>query len=158
MSVVRNRIVHQEVIELDISPAQVREFIMTPERILDYYPGALEGGVIEQGSSFFCWGKSGVSLLELMHAESSEQLLVVKVTTATRLSPPFTESRIKASTFFTMIEDWEIMATPTGSRLTKTWRDIRKARFKFLPMALIVRLSARKESATLKRAWNRYKH
>ncbi len=34
--------VHREVMELRATPAQVREFIMTPERILDYYPAPLD--------------------------------------------------------------------------------------------------------------------
>ena len=38
--------VHREVMELEASPARVHEFVMTPERILDYYPAPLEGGVL----------------------------------------------------------------------------------------------------------------
>lgn len=151
-----NKIVHQEVIDLDISPAQVREFIMTPERILDYYPAAIEGGVIEPGASLYCRGKSGVSLLEIVAAESSDSLRVVKVTTATGIDAPFTEQKIKAATFFTMMEDWQLEQTPQGCRLTKTWRDINKKKLKLLPMGMIVRASAKKESDTLKAAWDKF--
>lgn len=147
--------VHKEVIDLQASPDQVREFIMTPDRILDYYPAPIDGGIIEQGASIYCRGKFGISLLELIPSESSDQLLVVKVTTATNIKPPFTEERIKSSTFFTMIEDWAIMKTTQGTRLTKTWRDIKKEKFKFLPMGLIVRKSAREETEKLKSAWNK---
>jgi glyoxylase-like metal-dependent hydrolase (beta-lactamase superfamily II) len=43
MSLATGSIVHREVIELDASPAQVRRFIMTPQRILDYYPSPVHG-------------------------------------------------------------------------------------------------------------------
>jgi hypothetical protein len=151
----RSNIVHQEVITLKASPKQVREFILTPARILDYYPSAIDGGIIESGASFYCRGKAGVSLLEVIPSESTEQLLVLKVTTATHIKPPFTADRIKAATFFTMIEDWKLEPAGAGTRLTKTWRDITKKKLRFLPMGLIVRKSAKVESSVLKAAWDR---
>jgi hypothetical protein len=148
-------IVHTEIIELQITPAQVREFVMTPQRILDYYPSPIEGGVIEPGRKIYCRGKAGVSLLETVPGASSEELLVVKVTTATGLKPPFTESRIKSAQFFTMVEDWQLEETAQGTRLTKTWRDIEKYKMKYLPMKTIVRRSAKAESKELQVAWDR---
>ena len=67
-------IVHTEIIELQATPAQVREFIMTPQRILDYYPSPTEGGVIEPGLKIYCRGKAGVSLLETVPQECREAL------------------------------------------------------------------------------------
>ena len=142
----RSNIVHTEVIELQASPEKVREFIMTPERILDYYPDPIEGGIIEPCVSIYCRGKAGVSLLEIIPSESNETLLVLKVTTATNVKPPYTEERIKASIFFTMTEDWKLEETTQGTRLTKSWRDIHKQKMKFLPMRFIVRKSAKEES------------
>lgn len=127
---------------------------MTPARILDYYPAPVDGGVIEPGSSIYCRGKSGVSLLEIDPSESTVSHLVVKVATATPIEPPFTTERIRAAAFFTMVEDWELEATEPGTRLAKTWRDIRKSRLRFLPMRFIVRRSARAESAKLRAAWD----
>ena len=149
-----SNIVHTEVIDLQVTPAQVRKFIMTPERILDYYPSPIEGGVIEPGRKIYCRGKAGVSLLETVPEESSEELLVVKVTTATGIKPPFTESRIKSAKFFTMVEDWQLEETAQGTRLTKTWRDIEKYKMKYLPMKIIVRRSAKAESKELQAAWD----
>lgn len=148
-------IVHTEIIELQVTPAQVREFIMTPQRILDYYPSPIEGGVIEPGSKIYCRGKNGVSLLEIVPQEGREDLLVIKVTTATSIKPPFTESRIKSARFFTMVEDWHLEETAEGTRLTKTWRNIEKHKMKYLPMKMIVRRSAKAESKELRDAWDR---
>lgn len=151
----KSSIVHTEIIELQATPAQVRKFIMTPERILDYYPSPIEGGVIESGTKIYCRGKAGVSLLETVSEESNEKLLVVKVTTATGIQPPFTESRIRSAQFFTMVEDWQLEETAQGTRLTKTWRNIEKHKMKYLPMKMIVRRSAKAESKELQAAWDR---
>ncbi|MGI9294943.1 MAG: hypothetical protein ACR2PS_13235 [Pseudomonadales bacterium] len=154
MPISKSPIVHREVLHLRASPAQVRQFIMTPERILDYYPSPIEGGVIEPGRSIFCRGKSGVSLLEIVAAESSEHHIVVRVTTATKVESPVTKARILDSAFFTMTEDWELEETDSGTTLTKTWRDINQKKWKLLPMRIIVRSSAKGESKKLVAAWN----
>lgn len=39
-------IVHTEVMQLRATPDQVREFILTPDRILDYFPQPVEGWVL----------------------------------------------------------------------------------------------------------------
>jgi hypothetical protein len=148
-------VVHTEIIELQATPAQVREFIMTPQRILDYYPSPIEGGVIQAGCKIYCRGKAGVSLLETVPGECQKGLLVIKVTTATGLEPPFTENRIKSARFFSMVEDWRLEKIDRGTRLTKTWRNIEKYKMKYLPLKMIVRRSAKAESKELRAAWNR---
>lgn len=127
---------------------------MTPERILDYYPSGIDCGVIDPGRSLYCRGKSGVSLLELDSEASNETKMVVTVTSALKISPPFTAEKIKAGVFFTMVEDWEIEPQGPGTQLTKTWRDIKKSKLKFMPMRYIVKKSARSESAILQKAWD----
>ena len=47
MSAAESNIVHTEIMQLRATPAQVREFILTPERILDYFPSPVDGGVLE---------------------------------------------------------------------------------------------------------------
>ncbi|MCZ6829562.1 MAG: SRPBCC family protein [Gammaproteobacteria bacterium] len=149
-----NKIIHRERIPLRATPEQVREFIMTPARVLEYYPDAINGEVLEPGHSLFCCGKAGVSLLERLPAECSEHKVVIKVTTAMRLNPPYTADAIREARFFTMIEDWELEATERGCVLTKTWRDLEKHRMRLLPMAMIVRRSAKAETAHLQMAWD----
>jgi hypothetical protein len=148
-------IVHREEILLCAPPAQVKEFILTPERILDYYPSAIDCGVIEPGYSFYCRGKSGVSLLERDASQSNERTIVLTVTTAIKIKPPFSAKKIKDATFFTMVEDWEVEPHELGSKLTKTWRDIKKKRLKYLPLRFIVKKSAKAETEKLKKAWDR---
>jgi hypothetical protein len=53
-----------------------------------------------------------------------------------------------------MIEDWALAETDQGTRLTKTWRDIKKEKLKFMLMGMIVRRSAIKESEKLRLGWN----
>lgn len=148
-------IVHREEILLAAAPELVKTFVLTPERILDYYPGGNDCGVFEAGRSFYCRGKSGVSLLELDESQSDETTSVLKVTTSLKARPPYSPQKIIDDVFFTMYEDWKIEPDECGSKLTKTWRDVKKFQMKFMPMKFIVKRSAKQESAKLKEAWDK---
>jgi hypothetical protein len=147
-------LVHREVMELEASPAQVRRFIMDPMRILDYYPDPIEGGVFEPGHSIWCRGGGTVSMLEVIDEESSDDCLVVLVTTALGLEPPYTPEGIRAATAFTMIEDWALAAAPHGTTLTKSWRDIDPPGDASFPIGDLVRESANAEATPLIERWN----
>jgi hypothetical protein len=155
MSEASNPIVHREVMEIQATPAQVREFIMTPERILDYYPQPVDGGVLEPGRAIYCRGEMGVSILERIESECSDDCVVVKVTTAAGLEPPYTRERIESAVTFTMVEDWEIAASETGTTLTKTWRDVKAAGDPPFPLEEAVRQGAIHESDALIQGWGR---
>lgn len=150
----RDGIVHTEVMALHATPAQVREFIMTPARILDYFPSPIEGGVLEPGRALYCRGELGTSMLERIEEECSDELVVVKVTTALGLEPPFTRERIEAGCSFTMIEDWALEKSATGTTLTKTWRDVRSTGPEPFPLADAIREGAIHESPQLVAGWN----
>jgi hypothetical protein len=150
-----SKVVHTEVMELRATPAQVRKFILTPERILDYYPDPVDGGVLEPGKAIYCRGGNGVSMLETVESESSDDCLVVLVSTAFGLEAPFTRERIEAACSFTMVEDWALTPTETGTTLTKTWRDV--TAIGEMPFLLedAVREGAKHESAALIEGWNK---
>jgi len=146
-------LVHREVMELQATPAQVREFILTPDRILDYYPAPVEGGVFEAGRSIWCRGEMGVSMLELLD-ESTDDCVTVLVTTAIGLEPPYTPAGIEAATTFTMVEDWALAASADGTTLTKSWRDVRIPGDAPFPIEDAVRDAAKGESGHLVEQWN----
>ena len=154
MSGSEKSVVHSEVIDLSATPDQVRAFIFTPERILDYYPMPVEGEILEPGRAIWCRGEMGTSLLELVDAESSDSVVVVKVTTAFGLAPPVSRERIEANVGFTMVEDWALEATADGTRLTKTWRDVTSPGAEPFPLAEAVREGAVSETAKLVAGWN----
>lgn len=147
-------IIHTEVMELEATPSQVREFILTPERILDYFPTPVDGGVLEAGKAIYCRGEMAVSMLEVLPEESNDALLVIKVSTAFGLEAPFTRERIEENTVFTMVEDWATEATATGTRLTKTWRDVASIDPEPFPIADAVKQGAEHETAALIAGWN----
>lgn len=147
--------VHTEVMELEASPEQVREFILTPDRILDYFPSPVEGGVLEPGKAIFCRGEMGTSMLELLPEESNDSLMVIKVTTALGLEAPYTRERIEANSTFTMIEDWATAPNGQGTTLTKTWRDVAANGPEPFPLADAVKQGAIHESAALIAGWNK---
>jgi hypothetical protein len=151
-------IVHTEIMELVASPALVKKFILTPERILDYYPSPVEGGVLEPGKAIYCRGEMGVSMLERVEhrsAEMNDDLIVLKVTTAIGLEAPFTRERIESNATFTMVEDWALAKNGTGTTLTKSWRDVESVGPEPFPLAETVKQSAIHESPQLVEAWNR---
>ena len=154
MADAKSGVVHTEVMELTASPAQVREFIMTPERILDYFPDPIDGGVLEPGHAIYCRGQMGVSMLERIESECSDDCVVVKVSTAFGLEAPYTRERIEAGTVFTMVEDWEVAASAGGTTLTKTWRDIETRGELPMDMAEAVREGAKHETVPLVAGWN----
>ena len=154
MSASTSNIVHTEIMQLRATPAQVREFILTPDRILDYFPAPVDGGVLEPGNAIYCRGEMGTSMLELVAAESSDEMMVIKVTTALGLEAPFTRERIEAASTFTMIEDWALSATDNGTQLTKTWRDVASEGPEPFPLADAVKQGAIHESAALIAGWN----
>ena len=150
-----SKIVHREVLELRATPEQVRRFIMTPERILDYYPMPVGGSVLEAGHAITCRGQGGVSLLERIEPECDDSKVVIKVTTAIGLEPPDTRERIEAGATFSMIEDWELVPSADGTTLTKTWRDIVELGAAPFPLEDGVRQGASGESGALIDGWNR---
>lgn len=147
--------VHQEEIFLKVPPEKVREFVVSPERIMDYYPKGLSCGVFEPGERFYCYGKAGVSLIERVPEASDENKIVLRVTSARGLRPPFTVEQIRDQAFFIMLEDWEIFSDGNGgTRLLKSWRNIEKLKLRWLPLAWIVRKTAKAESSKLKSSWD----
>lgn len=148
------RLVHRDVMQLHATPAQVLAFVMTPERILDYYPDPIDGGVFEPGRAIWCRGAIGVSMLERVDEESSGDRLVVLVTTAAGLEPPYTPEGIRAAATFTMVEDWAVAATTDGTTLTKSWRAV--VTLVDLPFSMedTVRDTAKGEAESLVEKWN----
>ncbi len=148
-------IIHRDVLQLSVSPEQVREFIMTPERIADYFPGVIDCGAFEAGKSIWCSAKSGVCLLQLVEEESSEFKVTMNVITARKLSQPYSAKAIKANVFMSMVEDWEIEPRGRGTQLTKTWRNVVMHKMKWLPMATLIRWTTKGEHQKLVDGWNK---
>jgi hypothetical protein len=92
-----NKITYRDVMLLDASPMQVRQFIMDPGRIADYFPDLIDYGTFEAGKAIWCSGKSGVTLLEFNEKESTESKLVLTVVTSNTQKPPYTVEGNKAA-------------------------------------------------------------
>ncbi len=147
-----DEVVHEETLDLRVPAATVRRFIMTPERIADYYPGVRDCGVLEAGRIFYCRGGAGTSLFEVLQDEPG--FVKLRVWTAMRAKPPFSAEALERDAFFVMDEDWKIEATGEAeTRLTKTWRNLHKRKLRWLPMAMIVRRSIPEEARKMVALW-----
>lgn len=155
MSTSESGLVHRETMELAGTPDQIRRFIMTPDRILDYFPGAIEGQVLEAGKAILCHGGAATSILEVDEAASTPDCLVVLVTSAMGLEAPFSREQVEAAAAFTMIEDWKLTPNGTGTTLEKSWRDVRLMRELPIDMVEAVREGAKHETAALIDGWDR---
>jgi len=149
------KIIHRDVLQLNASPELVREFIMTPERIADYFPGVNDCGAFEAGKSIWCSAKTGVCLLELVEEESSDLKVTMNVITARKVAEPYSAEVIKANAFMSMVEDWEIEANGSGTQLTKIWRDVVMYKMKWFPMATMIRWTTKGEHPKLVNGWNK---
>ena len=148
-------IVHRDEMQLEGAPERVREFILTPERIADYFPHVVDCGTFEQGKSIWCSSKVGVTLLESVEAETTQWKLTLNIVNTGRIAAPYTAEAIKANPFMSMVEDWEVEANEGGTRLTKTWRDVVQHKMKWVPMGLLIRRTAKAEHQKLVDGWNK---
>jgi hypothetical protein len=150
-------LIYQQEFSLQARPEQTRAFITDPSRVLEYYPLPLEGSVLEPGLSIVCRGLCGSSLIEVINEKRGDdgaQHLEVCVSSALLFRPPYSAERIRQHAFFTMLEDWIIYPQGSGSRVIKRWRDIEKIKMTFLPIAMIVKLTAKTEGGKLINAWD----
>jgi len=148
-----SNIVHVDTMLMHATSEQVLRFIITPERVMDYYPDATGCGTFETGKAIWCSNKTGVSLLEVVDRPAHNKV-TLRVITANGLTPPFSIEHIKAKPFLTMFEDFLVEANADGVTLTKTWRDITKHKMRFLPMGLIIKLTAKGEHQRQIDGWN----
>jgi len=149
------KIIHRDVLQLNASPELVRECIMTPEPIADYFPGVNDCGAFEADKSIWCSAKTGVCLLELVEEESSDLKVTMNVITARKVAEPYSAEAIKANAFMSMVEDWEIEANGSGTQLTKIWRDVVMYKMKWFPMATMIRWTTKGEHPKLVNGWNK---
>jgi hypothetical protein len=150
-------LVFREVMELDdAQPEQVLRFVMTAERVMEYYmPPPKEWGELEAGRSFWASSDTSVTLVELVEEQSNDDRVVIFVTVAMGVEPPYTLAGIKAAPFFTMYEDWDVAPSASGgTTLTKSWRDLDVAAEVPFPLEDSIRESAKAETAPLIEKWN----
>lgn len=147
-------VVHREVIELRATPEQIREFIMTPERLVDYNPHAVDCGVLEPGHSVWFRTEASVVMVERVEDECHDDKVVVEATVAPGLVPPFTADDVRAGRIMSLMEDWDLQETPDGTIATKTWRDV--VTFVELPFDVEdgIRELAKTETAPIVEHWN----
>jgi hypothetical protein len=117
-------VVYREVIELQATPAQIREFIMTPERLVDYNPGAVDCGVFEPGHAVWFRTEQNVVMIERVEDDCRDDCVVVRATVAPGLVPPFTPDDVRAGQVMNLMEDWDLEEIPDGTITTETWRDV----------------------------------
>ena len=148
-------LIHEEQGLFAATPNQLRQFILSPEAVLDYFPNPIEAWVIEEGKSIFCRGWQACSVIELVETSNDGLHVITKVSNAMLFKKPFTKNRVEKHCFFTMYEDWILKPQAGMTLVTKRWRDVEKQKLKCLPIASVVKMTAKKEQAVIIDAWSK---
>ena len=148
-------IVHQDVIQLTASPEKVREFLRDPERMAEYYPDLIEYGTFEEGKSYWCRGKAGVALFEIIEEQCTDTMVTMSIMTNIAVEKPYTVENIKADVFVSMIEEWDVIPKDGGSQITKTWLDVELHQIKDIPIVKMIKETAVEEHEKIVTAWNK---
>jgi len=127
---------------------------MSPDRIMDYNPDSIDGGVFEPGHSIWFRTSTGVTMLERIEDLCSDECVVVLATVASGLDAPYTSEAVRSAATITLVEDWDLVATARGTTLTKTWRDVTSSVELPFPLEDAIRETAKGESDTLVERWD----
>ena len=68
--------------------------------------------------------KTGVTLLEKVHEESTDNRTTVRVTASTLKRNPTSVTEIESNRLMTFYEDWDLTRADSGTQIQKTWRDL----------------------------------
>jgi hypothetical protein len=150
------RRVVKEVIPIRATTEEVRQCILSADRILQYYPLGNGSGDVEPGRSFYCKGPLGISLFEVL--QNDPDYVLLKVHNATSCDPPYTVERLNQAAFFSMLEDWHLEDEAGSTKLTRLWRDFEQHKLGMMPVTLMVRLAAKLESLAIKKYWATVPH
>ena len=141
----------REEMVIEATPEHVRSCILSPHGILQYYPLGIEAEHFEPGESFYCKGKLGISLFQVLCADADYVLL--NVHNATSCERPYTAAGIKDAAFFSMLEDWYLEPDPKGTKLTRLWRGFRHRRLLGPAVRFMVGVAAKLEARAIRRYW-----
>ena len=133
----------------------VSQFILTPERILDYSPKPIEGGVFKEGEMIWIWLNTGVTLIERTTLLSDQNKITTRVTVSDLKNAPRSADEIKSNALMTLYEDWVLTVIENGTEIEKSWRDLIKHKNTWLPMGMMIRTSVKNDGARLVPAWNK---
>lgn len=147
-------IITKDTYQISATVEQVKEFILTPERILDYYPSPIEGGVFVEGRSIWIRLKSGVTAMELVSDKLNPHMMTVLLHISSLQEPPADIKEVKAKALMTFYEDWLLIPNDKGTQINKQWRDLTKHKNKWLPIKAMIQNTVKEYGEKIEHAWN----
>ena len=146
---------HQATLHVSAPLAMVAGFITDPERVMAYFPDALEGGVFEEGEAIWVRAKTGTTLIERTSSPGDVDRVSVRVTSTSLKSGDLSRAALAGAPLLQFHEDWVLEPSETGTRISKRWRDLQAFGFmKLLPAGWLVRRAADQGAPTLEAAWS----
>ena len=144
---------HQEKMRVAAPPEMVQQWILAPEKVLEYAPGPVDCGLFRPGEQVWIRLKTGVTLLEKVHEESTDNRTTVRVTASTLKRNPTSVTEIESNRLMTFYEDWDLIRADSGTQIQKTWRDLTKHKMRWMPFGWLIQRSAKRDAAALEAAW-----
>ena len=107
---------HQEKMRVAAPPEMVQQWILAPEKVLEYAPGPVDCGLFRPGEQVWIRLKTGVTLLEKVHEESTDNRTTVRVTASTLKRNPTSVTEIESNRLMTFMKTGTSLALIPGHR------------------------------------------
>lgn len=143
---------HQDRLHVSASMAVVAGYILDPQRVMAYFPDAIDGGTFDD-DAIWIRAKTGTTLIERVASEPG--LVSVRVTSSGVKHEQPARTALGEKPLVRFYEDWRLDEQDGGTRIEKSWRDLEAFGFmKLLPMRWIVRRTANQGKEKLEAAWS----
>lgn len=145
---------HTERFTIAQSPETIARNILDPDRVMDYFPGAIAGGKSDDDTAIWIRSKTGTTLIERLSAADDTSHVTVRVTsTQLKTNPPNLEV-LAQSPLMRFTEDWVLNDDPSGTSVTKTWGNLETFGFmRFMPARWLVTRSGRAGAKVIAAKW-----
>lgn len=136
-------------------PETVARNILDPDRVMDYFPGAITGGKSDDGAAIWVRSKTGTTLIERQSPDDDSSRVTVRVTsTQLKTNPPDLDALAK-SPLMRFTEDWVLNEDAQGTNVTKTWTNLETFGFmRFLPARWLITRSGRAGAKVISEKWS----
>lgn len=135
---------HHEQFTVAQNPTTVAGFILDPDRVMQYFPGAISAGRFDGGDAIWVRARTGTTLIEQLSPKDDLSLVTVCVTSTQLKDDPPNRATLQQSPLMRFYEDWRLEESDAGTRISKTWRDLEASGFmRFMPTKWLVKRTGR---------------
>lgn len=145
---------HTERFTVAQPPDTVARNILDPDRVMEYFPGAIAGGKFDDGRAIWIRSKTGTTLIERLSGEGETSHVTVRVTSTQLKTDPPDLAALAQAPLMRFTEDWVLNGHENVTNVTKTWGDLETFGFmRFMPARWLITRTARTGSKVIAEKW-----